>query len=241
MPAAVRLPDINLDALNGVPSRVSDGTNGKHRLTRRVGGHRGAVLEEGRIVGVEGAEDGALGRAGGFGVVDVVEEEGEAEGVGEEDEFLCRKQMRPTFRTSLQIFPQAIKNSSPAIHSSVLSRVSLAKSCRCVTSLDSKYVNRWSSDWLLILMVFGVMLSIVKSKSGGPTGPEFSLRGSAILRMFSCLRCAGGGVCVLACRDATEGRTEKSQTNPAITKLVSRSLGKESRLPITQWYNPPKQ
>lgn len=88
MPAAVRLPDINLDALNGVPSRVSDGTNGKHRLTRRVGGHRGAVLEEGRIVGVEGAEDGALGCAGGFGVVDVVEEEGEAEGVGEEDEFL---------------------------------------------------------------------------------------------------------------------------------------------------------
>jgi hypothetical protein len=39
-------------------------------------------------VGVEGAEDCAFGAGGGFGVVDGVDEEGEAEDVGEEDEFL---------------------------------------------------------------------------------------------------------------------------------------------------------
>lgn len=39
-------------------------------------------------MGVEGVEDGVFGCVGGFGVVDVVEEEGEVEGVGEEDEFL---------------------------------------------------------------------------------------------------------------------------------------------------------
>jgi len=39
-------------------------------------------------VRVEGPQDGALGGAGGLGVVDGVDEEGEAENVGEEDEFL---------------------------------------------------------------------------------------------------------------------------------------------------------
>lgn len=37
---------------------------------------------------VEGPEDGAFGAGGRFGVVDGVDEEGEAEDVGEEDEFL---------------------------------------------------------------------------------------------------------------------------------------------------------
>jgi hypothetical protein len=39
-------------------------------------------------VGVEGAEDCAFGGRGGFGVIEGVDEEGEAEDVGEEDEFL---------------------------------------------------------------------------------------------------------------------------------------------------------
>lgn len=38
---------------------------------------------------MEGAEDRAFCRAGGFGVVDAVDEKGEAEDVGEEDEFLA--------------------------------------------------------------------------------------------------------------------------------------------------------
>lgn len=37
---------------------------------------------------MEGAENGSLGATGKCGVVDVVDEEGEAEDVGEEDEFL---------------------------------------------------------------------------------------------------------------------------------------------------------
>lgn len=37
---------------------------------------------------VEGAENGSLGATWGCRVVDVVDEEGEAEDVGEEDEFL---------------------------------------------------------------------------------------------------------------------------------------------------------
>jgi hypothetical protein len=39
-------------------------------------------------VRVEGPEDGAFGAGGGFGVVDCVDEEGEAEDIGEENEFL---------------------------------------------------------------------------------------------------------------------------------------------------------
>ena len=41
-----------------------------------------------RFVRVEGAEYSAFGGGGGFRVVDRVDEEGEAEDVGEEDEFL---------------------------------------------------------------------------------------------------------------------------------------------------------
>jgi hypothetical protein len=37
---------------------------------------------------VEGAEDGAFGGRGGFGMVDGVDEERESDDVGEEDEFL---------------------------------------------------------------------------------------------------------------------------------------------------------
>jgi hypothetical protein len=40
------------------------------------------------VVGVEGPEDGAFGGVWGFGVVDGVDEEGEAEDVGKENEFL---------------------------------------------------------------------------------------------------------------------------------------------------------
>lgn len=44
---------------------------------------------------VEGPQDGSLGAAGRFGVVDAVDEEGQAQDVGEEDEFL------PDFRAGL--------------------------------------------------------------------------------------------------------------------------------------------
>ena len=50
--------------------------------------HEGAVGHGFGFVGVERAKHGAFGGVGGFGVVDAVDEEGEAEDVGEEDEFL---------------------------------------------------------------------------------------------------------------------------------------------------------
>jgi len=41
-----------------------------------------------RLVGMERPEDRAFGGVRGFGVVDRVDEEGETEDIGEEDEFL---------------------------------------------------------------------------------------------------------------------------------------------------------
>lgn len=57
-----------------------------------------------------------------------------------------------------------------AIHSSVLSRVSRAKSCRCVTSRAIKYVSRGLPLCELMRIAFGVMLSMVRSSSGGVLG-----------------------------------------------------------------------
>ena len=97
-------------------------------------------------------------------MVDGVDEEGEAEDVGEEDEFLGSgmvvswggvgnsavmgtartkelERIHHTCRTSLHILPTRVRNSIAAIHSFVLSLVSLAKSCRCVTSLSVRYFN----------------------------------------------------------------------------------------------------
>lgn len=58
-----------------------------------------------------------------------------------------------------------------AIHSSVLSRVSRAKSCRCVTSRAMRYVIRASELCEFIRRVLGVMLWMVKSSSGGALAP----------------------------------------------------------------------
>jgi hypothetical protein len=46
-------------------------------------------------MGMEGAEDGAFGGEGRFRVVDGVDEEGETEDVGEEDEFLSHRISQP--------------------------------------------------------------------------------------------------------------------------------------------------
>lgn len=86
-------------------------------------------------------------------MVDCVDEEGETEDVGEEDEFLEGRTVStfpregtlgtlPTCLTSLEICPTFTRKFNAAIHSVVLSRVSRAKSCRCVTSLSITYVRR---------------------------------------------------------------------------------------------------
>lgn len=57
-----------------------------------------------------------------------------------------------------------------AIHSAVLRRVSRAKSCRCVTSRDMRYVSRASPLCELMRTALGVMLSMVRSSSAGAGG-----------------------------------------------------------------------
>ena len=89
-------------------------------------------------------------------MVDCVDEEGKAENIGEEDEFLganismaqlaserhlnmeklerSQRERKRTCLTSLLICPTFTRKLRAAIHSFVLNRVSRAKSCRCVTS-----------------------------------------------------------------------------------------------------------
>jgi hypothetical protein len=84
----VRFPYIDLGVVYRRAGRGLDGAQAEQWLAFRVGadaGPGGSVLG---IVCVVGTEDRAFGGGGGFGVVDGVYEEGETEGVGEEDEFL---------------------------------------------------------------------------------------------------------------------------------------------------------
>jgi hypothetical protein len=85
---AVRLPDIDLDALDRLARRRLDGTEHEKRLSIRVGRDREAVLISGGIVGMERAKDGALSRVRGLGMVDGVDEKGEADYVRKQDELL---------------------------------------------------------------------------------------------------------------------------------------------------------
>lgn len=146
VPRAVRLPNVHLDAGHRPPPRVLDRAHGQHRLPRRVRRHGAPVGQHRRVVRVKGPEHGALGAERRFGVVDVVDEERQAKDVGEEDEFLrCRGGWSVTaeaalggrgdhtLRTSFEMCPHAMRKPMAAIHSSVLRRVSRAKSWRWVT------------------------------------------------------------------------------------------------------------
>jgi hypothetical protein len=84
----IRFPDINSYVWDRLARNVFDSADAETGLPAGVGGHAFAVGDWGRLVRVEGPEDGAFGAGGGFGVVDCVDEEGEAEDIGEEDEFL---------------------------------------------------------------------------------------------------------------------------------------------------------
>ena len=84
----IRLPNINLDVLNRLPIGILDRTEHEARLPVRIVCYLGAI---GAILGlmrVEGSENSPLGAGWRFGMVDAVDEEGEADDVGEEDEFL---------------------------------------------------------------------------------------------------------------------------------------------------------
>jgi hypothetical protein len=86
----VRLPDVDACALDGAAGQVAHGTQHETGLALRVLRQRAALREFVRFVCVKGAEDGGVRGAGRGWVVDGVDEEGDAEDVGEEDEFLFR-------------------------------------------------------------------------------------------------------------------------------------------------------
>lgn len=88
VPAAVGLPDIDLDTLDRVASGVLYRTQCQHGLALWVGCHARAIGERGGVVCVKGPQHGTLSGVWRLGVVDVVNEEGETEDIGEEDEFL---------------------------------------------------------------------------------------------------------------------------------------------------------
>lgn len=88
--AGVRLPDVDLDALDRAALRVLDGAHAQHRLALGVLGHGAAVGHGRRVVRVERPQHRALGRRRRLRVVDAVDEQREAEDVGEEDELLRR-------------------------------------------------------------------------------------------------------------------------------------------------------
>jgi len=72
VPRAVRLPDVDGHARDGVALGVFDGAESEHGLAFGVRGHGGTIFEEWCVVRVEGAEHGAFRAAGGLGVVDTV-------------------------------------------------------------------------------------------------------------------------------------------------------------------------
>ena len=84
----VGFPDVDFDSFDGGAGGGFEGAEDEAGFAVRVVGDLRAVGLGLGFVGVEGAEDCAFGAGGGFGVVDAVDEEGEAEDVGQEDEFL---------------------------------------------------------------------------------------------------------------------------------------------------------
>lgn len=87
-----------------------------------------------------------------------------------------------TCLTSVQIFPTSVRNLSPTIHSALLSLVSRANLCRCVTSRSSTYFRRGFSHCELMAITFSVMLSTVRSFRIGVLVSEGS-----ILNLVSCI------------------------------------------------------
>lgn len=84
----IRLPDVDLDALDGLAVDVLDGAQDQQGLAVLVVRHQLAVAHVFGLVGVEGTQDGPFGRVGRFGVVDRVDQQRKAKDVGQKNEFL---------------------------------------------------------------------------------------------------------------------------------------------------------
>ena len=84
----VGFPDVDFDVGDRRAVDVFHRDQDEAGLAQGVVRDRVAVGERFGVVGVEGTEDGAFGAVGRFRVVDGVYEQGEAEDVREENEFL---------------------------------------------------------------------------------------------------------------------------------------------------------
>ena len=90
----VGLPHVNRRANDRLAGGVLERAAHEAHLALSIGADAVAGGELVGIVRVEGAENGALGRTRGLGVVDVLDEGREAEGVGEENKFLSSQYHR---------------------------------------------------------------------------------------------------------------------------------------------------
>jgi hypothetical protein len=88
MSRTVRLPDINLHTLNWVPINILYCAEYEAGLSFGVVGHQLAIGDRLCFVGMEGPKDRSFGGRRRLRMVNCVDEEREAENIGEEDEFL---------------------------------------------------------------------------------------------------------------------------------------------------------
>ena len=88
MSRAISLPDVDLDARDGIPGRVLDCAKCQHRFAIGIRRHGAAIRQHRRIVRVERPKNRALSTVRRRGMVDVVDKKGKAEDVGKKDEFL---------------------------------------------------------------------------------------------------------------------------------------------------------
>ena len=88
MPAAVGLPDINLNAFDRRSGWILNTAEYETGLAFGIRGNIGARRKDLRLVAVEWPENGAFSAGRRFGMIDCVDEEGEAEDIGKEDELL---------------------------------------------------------------------------------------------------------------------------------------------------------
>lgn len=81
MARRIRLPNIDLHVLHGLPVGIFHRADDEEGLAGGVVGNAGPRGKGLGVVRVEWAQHGAFGAVGGFGVVDGVDEDGEAEDI----------------------------------------------------------------------------------------------------------------------------------------------------------------
>jgi hypothetical protein len=86
---AVRLPNVNLDVVDGLAVGIFDGAENETRLAVGVMADAAAITLQLGFVGVKRAEHCAFGTRGRLWMVNAVDEERKPNDVGQQDEFLA--------------------------------------------------------------------------------------------------------------------------------------------------------